>query len=231
MLGQLIASRPNLRRSPAGFAASVALHGIIIAGAVLATSRHVTPDHRASRAVDPVYIKPAPEPPRVAHKPAPRPAPPRPAGPRIIDVSPFIPNVVPPPNLLRTLINTDQPFEFRVGPPSQPGVSDPGTLPGTSVLLADQVEVPVVLDPRSPLPRFPQLLKDAGVEGIARLSFVVDTLGRVELGTVRVLETTHPAFAVAVQAALPRMRFAPARVAGRAVRQLVEFPISFRLER
>lgn len=231
MLGQLIASRPNQRRSPAGFAASVALHGIIIAGAVLATSHHGAPRHHESRAVVVEFIAPVPEPPKVALKPVPRPATPLPAGPSIISVPVTVPDFIPPPNPLRALINVDQPFEFRVGPPSRPGVPDPGAISGTSVLLADQVEVPVLLDRRSPLPRFPQLLKDAGVEGGARLSFVVDTLGRVELETVRVIESTHPAFAVAVQAALPRMRFAPARVGGRAVRQLVEFPISFKLER
>ena len=218
MLGQLIASRPNRRRSPAGFAASVALHGIIVAGAVLATSRHPAPRHHAWRAVDVVFIKPVPEPPRVAPKPVPRPAVPLPAGPSIISVPITVPDFIPPPNPLRTLINIEQPFEFRVGPSSRPGAPDPGTIAGTGVLLADEVEVPVVLDKHSPLPRFPQLLRDAGVEGIARLSFVVDTLGRVELGTVRVLESTHPAFAVAVQATLPRMRFAPARIGGRAVR-------------
>jgi hypothetical protein len=60
---------------------------------------------------------------------------------------------------------------------------------------------------------------------------VVDTLGRVELLTVRELQSTHQAFALAVRSTLPRMRFTPARVDGRAVRQLVEFPIVFRIER
>ena len=231
MLGQLIASRPNRRRSPAGFAASVALHGIIIAGAVLATSRHPAPSRAASRAVVVEFITPAPERPRVARRPAPPPLSPVPAGPRIISVPVVVPDVVLPPSALRTLINTDQLFEFRVGPPSRPGTPYPGTPDGTSVLLADQVEVPVVLDPRSPLPRYPQLLKDAGVEGVANLSFVVDTLGRVEPASVKVVSATHPLFAVAVQTVLPRMHFSPARVGDRKVRQLVEIPIQFRLDR
>jgi protein TonB len=81
------------------------------------------------------------------------------------------------------------------------------------------------------MPRYPQLLRDAGVEGATLLRFVVDTLGRIEQGTVQVVESTHPAFALAVQAALPQMRFSPARIGEGKVRQLVEFPLQFRLRR
>ena len=152
-------------------------------------------------------------------------------GPSIVSVPVDVPSFIPSIDPLRTLVNTDPPMEFRIGTPSRSGTPGPGALPSVGVLFADQVDIPVVLDTRSPLPRFPQMLESAGVEGMARLSFVVDTLGRVEPGTALVLESTHPAFAIAVQATLPRMRFAPARVGGRAVRQLVEFPVQFHLNR
>jgi TonB family protein len=97
--------------------------------------------------------------------------------------------------------------------------------------LVKQVEVPAAIEKGSPLPRFPALMRSAGVEGAARFQFVVDTLGRVELATVREVESTNGAFAMAVRGTLPRMRFTPARVGGRVVRQLVEFPILFRIER
>lgn len=232
MFAQLIASQPARRRSPAGFAASLVLHGILLAGAIITTSHAAGPREPLATQVLPIYREPAPVPPGVAPEPLPQEV--RTPGAIIpgivgvlIDVPVFIPSVDP----LRALVNTDQPPEFRIGTPTRYGVPDPGTLPGVGVRLADQVDVPVVLDKRSPLPRFPQMLTSAGVEGMARLSFVVDTLGRVEPGTVLVLEATHPAFALAVQVNLPRMRFAPARVGGRAVRQLVEFPVQFHLNR
>lgn len=232
MFSLLIESRPGHRRSPAGFAASVLLHGILIAGAIITTSHAREPrTSHGPEVVRPVYA-PVPEPPKVAPVPRP-PAPisPLPAGPSIVNVPIEVPNGIPPVDPLRAIVNTDQPIEFRIGNPTRAGTPDPGPLPGAGALLINQVEIPVVLDKRSPLPRFPQSLKHAGVEGMARLSFVVDTLGRVELGTAQVVESTHPAFALAVQATLPRLRFSPARVGGRPVRQLVEFPVQFRIDR
>jgi protein TonB len=230
MFVQLIESRSVRRRSPAGFAASVALHGIIVAGALIGTS-HASRQHQ-SRPPDVIvrFLPAVPLPPRVAPV-ARQSSPSVPAGPSIINVPSFTPDVIPPIDPLRAIINTDQPFELRVGTPSRAG--NPALAPADpdAPLLVEQVEVPVVLDTRSPMPRYPQLLRDAGVEGVARLQFVIDTLGRVEPRSVKVVETTHPAFALAVQAALPHMRFAPARVGSHAVRQLVEFPLQFRLRR
>jgi protein TonB len=51
----------------------------------------------------------------------------------------------------------------------------------------------------------------------------------VERGTVRVVDATHPAFGEAARAAVAAMRFRPAEVGGRPVRQLVELPFEFRL--
>jgi len=207
------------------------LHGILIAGAVVVTSRGSGPQKPEPLTVVVKFATPVPEPPKVAAVPTPPIASPQPVGPGIISVPIVVPDVLPPVGPLRALIATDQPFEFRIGTPSSAGAPDPGALPGPGVLLVDQVEVPAAFDTRSPLPQFPQVLRNAGVQGMARFRFVVDTLGRVELETVQVVESTHPAFALAVRVILPRMRFAPARVGGRPVRQLVEFPVQFHLDR
>lgn len=229
MFAQLIASRAPQRRSPAGFAASIALHGIIVTGAVLLTSQ--APMTRAPHAqVVMTYVAPVVRP---------RPATPLPPGaaplatvPSVINVPVTVPDAIPPIDLLRAAINVDEPFIFRVGRPSQAGTFAPSATDDPGIALLDsQVEVQVALDARSPMPRYPQLLRDAGVEGETLLRFVVDTLGRVEPGTVRVVQATHPAFALAVQAVLPQMRFAPARIGEKRVRQLVEFPLQFRLRR
>lgn len=227
MFAQLIASRAPRRRSPAGFAASIALHGIIVTGAALLTSRVPTPPS-AHTAVQMTYVAPV-----VPESPTPAPGTaPLAAVPSVINVPLTVPDAIPPVDLLRAAINTDLPFVFRVGVPSHAGSVAPvvGDDPGLP-LLDSQVEVPVAFDARSPMPRYPQLLRDAGVEGVTLLRFVVDTLGRVENGTVHVVESTHPAFTLAVQAVLPQMRFSPARIGERKVRQLVEFPLHFRLRR
>ena len=92
---------------------------------------------------------------------------------------------------------------------------------------AFEVEKPVVQAPNSASPVYPDLLRQAGVEGEALVSFVVDTLGRVDVATYKVIHTTHDLFATAVKNALPRMRFIPAETSRGRVRQLVQQPFSF----
>lgn len=92
-----------------------------------------------------------------------------------------------------------------------------------------QVEHPVVQAPNSPGPRYPDSLKVARVEGAVMAQFVVDTLGLPEPGSFKVLKSDHDLFTRSVAAALPNMRFIPARVGGRVVKQLVQQPFQFSL--
>jgi periplasmic protein TonB len=96
---------------------------------------------------------------------------------------------------------------------------------------ADQVEKQVSLISGSASPRYPEVLRMAGVEGKVVVQFVVDDEGRVEEKTLRFVRHDNPLFDEAVRTALARMRFAPAEVAGRKVRQLVEMPFVFALSR
>ena len=92
-----------------------------------------------------------------------------------------------------------------------------------------QVEQQVGIAAGSPMPLFPAELQAAKVEGQVLIQFVVDTLGRAELPTVKVLKSSHPLFTDAVQVALPQMRFTPAEVGGQKVRQFVQRPFTFEL--
>lgn len=76
----------------------------------------------------------------------------------------------------------------------------------------------------------PQLLTD-GVEGAVTVQYVVDASGVPDIGSLRVISTTRREFADAVREALPHMRFTPARIDNQPVRQLVEQPFSFRIQR
>jgi TonB family protein len=68
-------------------------------------------------------------------------------------------------------------------------------------------------------------------EGEVYTMFVIDEHGLVDTSSLRVLKSTGPAFTSAVRAALPTMRFEPARKDGRAVRQVVQQPFTFALPR
>jgi protein TonB len=85
--------------------------------------------------------------------------------------------------------------------------------------------------PGSGLLRYPDAMRAANREGEVYTMFVVDERGLVDTSSFRVVKSTDPAFTAAVRAALPTMRFTPARKAGRAVRQVVELPFTFALQR
>jgi len=76
--------------------------------------------------------------------------------------------------------------------------------------------------PGSKHPRYPEILKSAGITGSTLVMFVVDTAGRVEERTLKVVRTAHQLFVDAVKASLPGLTFYPARVGSRPVKQLVQ---------
>ena len=86
-------------------------------------------------------------------------------------------------------------------------------------------ELPVML--AGPVPVYPELLRQAGVQGRVVLEAVVDTAGHVEPGSLLVVGSAHPAFVVPAQRALAATLFRPARMAGVAVRVRVRIAIDF----
>lgn len=94
-----------------------------------------------------------------------------------------------------------------------------------------QVEKPVAPIVGSGAPRYPAILRSAGMEGEVLAQFVVDTTGRIEIESYKVLRQSHDLFDASVRNALPEMRFTPAEVGGRKVRQLVQQPFVFQLAR
>lgn len=91
------------------------------------------------------------------------------------------------------------------------------------------VDTVAVRDPTSAVPAYPRLLERQGIEGVAVVRFVVDSTGRADLETFRIIETNHPLFGAAVRDALPGMKFHAATVGPRKVRQMVELPFGFQL--
>jgi beta-lactamase regulating signal transducer with metallopeptidase domain len=86
---------------------------------------------------------------------------------------------------------------------------------------------PVAHAPNSAVPRYPDILRSAGVEGDVLAMFVVDTMGRADPASFKVLNSTHQLFTLAVKNSLPDMNFVPAEVRGRKVKQLVQLPVYF----
>jgi TonB family protein len=104
-------------------------------------------------------------------------------------------------------------------------------LSNDDVYLEFQVSKPVAPKPGNRAPRYPQKMRDQRMSGRVFAQFVVDTLGRVDMETFHVLSATDPDFATAVRDALPDLRFFPAMIGDRPVRQLAIMPFQFSIAR
>jgi len=76
---------------------------------------------------------------------------------------------------------------------------------------------------------YPAPLLFSRISGRVIIDAVIDTTGRVEDGTVRVLESTDARFNQAAKDYVRAARFTPGRIAGRAVRVRFEMPVEFKL--
>jgi TonB family protein len=83
----------------------------------------------------------------------------------------------------------------------------------------------------SAAPAYPPLLLNEGIEGTVLVRYVVEANGLADSSSLQIITATRREFADAVRAAIPHMRFTPARIDERPVRQLVEQPFSFRIQR
>lgn len=79
--------------------------------------------------------------------------------------------------------------------------------------------------------RYPDEFRAANVEGEVIAQFVVDTNGRYSDGTFKVIKSNNPLFDDAVRSALPNMRFTPAVVDGKKVKQMLQQPFTFSLSK
>lgn len=106
--------------------------------------------------------------------------------------------------------------------PAAPGQQD-------SVFTILQVDTAVARWASSAAPSYPAELLQAHLSGLVSVRYVVDTTGFADTASFLVLNSTHPGFAAAVRAALPNMRFQPAKIGSLKVRQWVEQQFTFRI--
>jgi TonB family protein len=78
-----------------------------------------------------------------------------------------------------------------------------------------------------PTPQYPKALEAVRIEGRVALEFVIDTAGRVEPTSIKVLESTRTAFEAAARTAVAGAVFRPARMTSHPVRQLTRQSIRF----
>lgn len=233
MFTTLLASNAPKVRTRGSTAASLALHATMIGIAVWLTARQVSANPVPTDVHIAYMPQPAPAgtsapPVQSPSKALPMPAPPL-AVP-VISVPTVVPTALPLIDATPTPVTDATIFSVGQSRAAVPGGSATPVGGGDVAYDGFTVDKPVV--PLSgPPPRYPAMLKDAGVEGRVDVRFVVDTLGRVESGSVQVIDATHALFVESVRTALLRQRFMPAEVAGVRVRQLVTQPFVFTIQR
>ncbi|HYX83210.1 MAG TPA: TonB family protein [Gemmatimonadales bacterium] len=134
-----------------------------------------------------------------------------------------IPTNIPP-------INLQQHFD----PKDYTGAGVEGGIGTGIVPSADQVFMESVVEERpemlsGPQPVYPDLLRQAGVQGRVLVQAIIDTMGRAEPNSVKIIQSPNPGFDQPAKNAVLRALFRPARVHGRAVRVLVNIPYDFKL--
>jgi len=142
---------------------------------------------------------------------------------------PALPVIAVQPPALATAIAAEP---FPGSPPAPPayapyGPPSPASASPMDVRLVE--EPPLLLS--HPAPGYPELLRRAGIEGRVTMEAVIDTAGRAEPGSLRVVASTHALFERDAAALVLRSRYRPARFGGQSVRVRIRVPVIFALRR
>ncbi len=238
MFDNLILSDPKNKagRGVPGTATSMILHVVLIWAAVVVTSRAGEIIQEVASDTTMVFLT------QQENEPEPEPELDEPPPQQIV-------NLNPPPKGFQTLsapidIPTDIPpidLSERFDPRDFSGVGVEGgvfsgVVGGTGPVDLTQTFLEAAVDEpperiSGPNPRYPEMLRQAGVEGSVILSFVIDTAGRVEASSVEIIQSTNRAFEGPARDVIVRSRYRPGRVRGTPVRVLVQQSISFTIQR
>ena len=234
MFGTLLESRTKRRRRLGGAAISVAAHLSII-GAITATTVHgrtTKPERPPGVVVR--FSRPTPPPPKPVDQPVMRTT--------IATATSFSPVTIHHVESPRTIPIDLPPIDSSFGMAADSIVIGHG--PASSSLARSiigdddrngsnewsgaELQTRIVTSAR---PRYPEALRQAAIDGAVLVRFAIDTTGRIDMGSVTVVSSTHELFTRAVRDALSGFRFRPAEIGGHRVRALAEMPFEFQITR
>lgn len=238
MFNNLLESSAKKQKRAGGSFTSLVIHAAVVAALIVVTKNAgLMQEEEKVEKVDFVEVKKdEPKPPEPEKAPPPPDAvaaPPPPKGFQVLQAPVEIPNVIPDIDLSKKVTDEADFSGKGVAGGIAKGVEGgKGPVPqGDQPYFDFQVEKPVVMAPGAQGPAYPDMLRTAGIEGTVLAQFVVDTTGRADMGTFKALKSDNDLFTTAVKNALQRMRFLPAEVGGRKVKQLVQQPFQFSLNR
>jgi len=236
MFNNLIESKAQKSKSAKYNALSTMLVASLIATAAYATQQV----HQANEKVkqeDVKFVevkKEEPPPPKDEPPPPPPDQPvvnPPPKGFQTLTAPIKIPDVIPDIDLSKKVTDeADFSGKGVQGGSSKGVVGGTGPVNDNQAFFEFQVDKPAQQMQNGWQPRYPESLRAAQISGEVQAEFVVDTSGRAEMRTFKVLKATNDQFASAVKAALPQARYLPAEAGGRKVRMVVQQAFQFNLQ-
>lgn len=232
MFNNLIESKRKSEKTLGGTLVSIGLHALLITLAVWVTAnagQKVVEKNRQEN-VDFAQVKPK-EPPPPPDQPKPPPdvvaAPPPPKGFQVLQAPINIPDKIPDIDLSKA-VTDEKDFSGK----GVAGGKANGVVGGTPTnsdqpYFEFQVEKPALAREGNPNPKYPSMLESSRVEGDVLAQFVVDTSGRAEMSTFKILQASNELFGSSLKSVLPSWRFYPAEAGGHKVKQIVQLPIKF----
>jgi len=201
--------------------ASLVIHAAMIGGVVYATL-HAAPSDARLR-VDTTVVLFAPQ---EQQKPA------DPAPVQLVDALKGFQAVAVP-----TQIPTDIPpvdLQERFDPKDYSGSGVEGGRANGIVVDGTEVYAEAVVEERpallsAPPPVYPALLRQARIQGRVIVRAIIDTTGRVEPRSVRIIKSPSPAFDQPTKDWVMKALFRPARMHGQAVRAFINLPVDYSL--
>ena len=201
-----------------GFA-SLAIHSAMIAGVVYATPHAAPRDDQVRMGKTVVLL--APQEQETAAAPPPAQLADALQGFQTVAVSAQIPVDMPP-------VDLQQHFD----PKDYSGSGVEGSWASGIVVSGNEVYAEALVEERpallsAPAPVYPAFLRQAGIQGRVILPAVIDTMGRVEPASVRIMKSAHPAFDQPTKDWLLTALFRPARLHGRGVRVFINLLVDY----
>lgn len=232
MFNNLIESKPQKKGGIGGTFVSVALHAILITLAVYVTANAGQKIVEKNRQEDVTFAKAPEPPPPPPDEPKPPPpdvvaAPPPPKGFQVLTAPINIPDKIPDIDLSKAVTDEKDFSGKGVAGGKANGVVGGVAQPTDQPYFEFQVEKPALPREGNPNPKYPSMLESSRVEGEVLAQFVVDTSGRAEMGTFKVLKASNDLFASSLKSILPQWRFYPAEAGGHKVKQIVQLPLKF----
>lgn len=247
--------KPRRSWSPATAAVSLAAHAALFAAVGYAAVGTAAPPKAEEEVIEVWKLDQTPPPPPPPAMPAP-PQPEAPQPVEAERPAPVVGQaiaIVPPPEVPKTIappsatdipvtaaeVNAPGKLGDAIGPPNpddtRPATGTPAVSPGVTegaLVEAEALSESPAVQNRREVQRalerlYPATLRDAGVAGRAVLQFIVNTDGRVDPASIRVVSATHEQFGDASRRAVERFRFRPARIDGTPVRVLISLPIDW----